>query len=283
VNPFKRKVSVKIRRDNAAVSAAHRNLMRGPLQLGVVLLLAMAGSQCHSTTAPKGSISIANLTAVELGLEHQVCGGLFEYAAVDEVNFDVMHAQRTDVVGMAVYQNEVPIGTVAECPVTPACSETKACLISSNGQTHAIRLRAVVPWTSSYTWAIRLNALTGTTTTNVLSTTIQRPDALPTGTQAVFLLFTATRTLTTSANFELEAYSPGIAGRSIVFTMTATSNGSVVTNTSNTQQETAGSHKLGLFGGFRIASGPTDITATLTERDAAGNVIAQDTRTITVQ
>jgi hypothetical protein len=65
--------------------------------------------------------------------------------------------------------------------------------------------------------------------------------------------------------------------------MTAISNGSVITNTSNTQQETAGSHTLGLFGGFRIASGPTDITATLTERDAAGNVIAQDTRTITVQ
>jgi len=258
--------------------------MRQDLRSGIVLLLAIAGGGCHSTTTPTQALAtIGNLTAAELGLQNQICGGLFEYAAVDEVKFDVIGAERSRVLAMSVYQDAAVLSAITECPVAPACTETKACLVSSSGTTHAIRVRTVVPWSPSYTWTIRLGDERQASFSNQLSTTIQRPDGLPSGTQSSFVLFTATRTNSTSASFELEAYSPGIAGRSILFTMTATSNGAVVTNTSNIQQELPGSHKLGLFGGFRIAPGSTDISATLTEKDGSGNVIAQDTRTVTVQ
>ena len=254
----------------------------------VVLGSASCNKSSPSTgpTPPAGPLAISGLQAQPLGLLHQVCNVPFEYTAVDQLVFDVS-AGASSVVGATVVHEEegkqpVTLGAVTQCPptITP-CSSTSVCVTASTETSTKVRIYTRVPWSPQWTWNLAVQTQSGKS--NLLNALLTRPEQLPAGTLAGIADLSAQRTSQTAGTYRVVVYSPGVAGRFILISTEVYLGAQLLSTKTVTFNEAPERQIETDSGSLTLPQAEATVTVFLQERDAAGALLARDTKSVIVR
>lgn len=253
-------------------------------------------------TSPSSSLQISNLRNRELGFDTAICGGnIFQtYKVWDEVVFDYRGAREQDLIATNVFYKDVDGRFVSfahgadaarECRLDASpCSNPNVCLLSRAGSSGTMRAWVATRWRPSWNLEMHMSVSKDGVgvDSNSLTTTVSRttpPEGVPIGETAAILSLTATR-----VSFSFVAYSPGIAGRTVEMTLAWRPAGQPPPGTrlpfiGVPAPESPNTPVVSVAGGYigtTFPPGPVDITAELTERDASGTILANESRTVRV-
>ena len=193
------------------------------------------------------------------------------------------------VVGGYLYSHQpgkepLLIGKINQCAAAtqPKCEAAKngtVCLFSSSASGAKLQAYAVTEWSAQWTWNISIGT-TDRESNTLQSAPLIRPTNVPAGPFAGIVTYVARRDSPSSGSYTLVVYSPGIAGRRITKAVEAFVGGIRIWASTDVWDEIVGQHDLGEGGGIHLAAGEVTMVVTIQERDAAGSLLATESRTI---
>jgi hypothetical protein len=232
------------------------------------------------------NLTLSNLQAKQLGLSHAVCGGDFEYAAIDELTFDAEGAQSDYLIGVGLYAQRDDgslslLGNIAQCPAsTTPCTNRRGsvCLVNGGDNGGQVRVYARVTWVARQVWNLRVR--TAGTDSNAVEAVIDRPDNLPLGPGVGVAFLEVNRTSAGSGSFRQLVFHPDVPGRMVQITREVWSGPTLFSTTTTTFAETPSNFLHSNFGGLLLPSSPFEVRVTVVERDASGTVLSSATKSV---